>query len=290
MKRLFMAALFTSALALAAVPARAGTITLTGHDDDYHCAAGDPNACAQLAAIVANAKNGSTLPVLTFDAGSELTSDLTSLGIAFTNINPDTAGAVTASLFNNSTYSEFIVASDSSCGGCDNSAAGELAIASQSAAIDTFLNAGGGIVGLAGANSVGYYSFVPQTATSVGGAPSDGYSQTAAGAALGIPAVNGDPTHNLFYNPGTNGESAFYQIDELNLTTGNGTIPPPAAVTLSCVDCTVSGGVITGGGGGGMGVTPEPSTLMLFGTGLTGLAGLMRGKLGRNGRKPSASV
>ena len=281
MKRLFVAALSTLALAVVvAVPARAGNIALTGHDDDFHCSGGfgDPNACAQLAALIAYARGGSSLPVLTFDAGSELTSELTHLGIAFTNVNPNTAGAVTASLFNNAVYSAFIVASDGSCGGCDNSPTGEAAIAAQSAAIDSFLNAGGGIVGLAGASSSGYYDFVPQTATSVGGAPSTGYSQTSVGAGLGIPAVNFDATHNLFWNPGTHGESAFYQIDEINETSGNGTIPAPAAVTLSCTECTVSGGVITGGGGG---VTPEPSTLVLFGTGVTGLAGLVRRRLTR---------
>jgi hypothetical protein len=279
MKRLFVAALLALALAVVTVPARAGNITLTGHDDDFHCADGDPNACTALAALIAYAKGGSSLPVLTFDAGTELTTDLTSLGIAFTNVNPDTLGAVTASLFNNTLYSAFIVASDFTCGGCDNDPTGEAAIAAQSAAIDSFLNAGGGIVGLAGADSSGYYSFVPQTATSVGGAPSTGYSQTSVGAGLGIPAVNGDETHNLFFDPGTHGESAFYQIDEVNAF-GNGTILPPAAATLSCTECTVSGGVIVGGGGG-TGVTPEPSTLVLFGTGLTSFAGLVRRRFTR---------
>jgi hypothetical protein len=263
MKR-WMTGVMVFAMAIIALPARAGNIALTGHDDDFHCSS-DTNACTQLGELVNFARNGSALKVLTFDAGTELTSSLTGLGISFTNINPNTVGAVTASLFDNTLYSAFIVASDNSCGGCDNLPAGEAAIAAQSAAIASFLNAGGGIVGLAGASSPGYYAFSPQTATSVGGAPSEGYTATGI---FGITAVNGDATHNLFANPGTSGESAFYQVAEVN-STGNGTILPPAATTLLCDLCTVSGGVITGGGGS----TPEPSSFILLGSGLLGLAG-----------------
>lgn len=255
-----------ASVAVASLPAIAGNILLTGHDDDYHAAVGGDyaNANPQFAAGVAFVRNGSSLPVLSFDAGTELTRLLTMDAIPFTNVNPNTAGAVTASLFDNTLYSAFIVASDTTCSGCDNNATGEAAIAAQGAAIDAFLNAGGGIFGLAGASSANYYAFVPQAASSVGGAPSTGYTQTAEGAALGIPAVNGDATHNLFWNPGTHGESPFYQIVELNATTGNGVIPPPAAVTLACVGCTVSSGVITSS-------TPEPGSWIMLGTGLAGL-------------------
>ena len=244
--------------------ARAGNIALTGHDDDFHAAFGSSQASAQLNALVTFARDGSALPVLTFDSGTELTSALTALGISFVNVDPNNAVAVTDALFDHSIYSAFVVASDASCGGCDNSPTGEANIAAHTTAINNFLNAGGGIVGLAGASSASYYAFVPQTASAVGGAPSTGYTATGI---FGIPAVNGDATHNLFRDPGTFGESAFYQVAETN-SFGNGVIGPGGASTLVCFHCTTEGGVIVGGGGG----VPEPSSLLLLGSGILALA------------------
>jgi hypothetical protein len=263
-------------VAWSARTASAGNIALTGHDDDLHYTLSsftDLAPGAQLSAMLSFVRNGSSLPVLVFDAngsgfGLELDAALTHLGIAHTTINPEIAGNVTDALFNPVLYSAFAVASDITCSGCDLDAAGEANIAAHSTAVGNFLNAGGGILGLAGANSLNYYAFVPQTASSVGGAPSNGYSQTAVGATLGIPAVNGDPTHNLFWNPGTHGESSSFQIAEVN-SIGNGTVPAPAATTLVCVACTVSGGVIGGG-------VPEPSSIALFGTVLLGVAFTLR--------------
>lgn len=245
----------------------AGNIALTGHDDDFHVQydgiGGQPGV--QLAAMLSFVRNGSSLPVLVFDSGSELSNALTALGIAHTTVNPD--AGVTAAMFDNSLYSAFAVASDYTCSGCDNDATGEANIAAQSAAIDTFLNNGGGILGLAGAYSAGYYAFLPETASAVGGAPSTGYTDTG----LGIPAVNGDATHNLFWDPGTHGESSAYVVAEVNAY-GNGVIGPGGAVTLICTACTTSGGIITSG-------VPEPTSVLLFGTVLAALGWTMKKKL-----------
>ncbi len=265
--------------ALLTLPALAGNIVLTGHDDDFHCdgcAAGSPGPGTQLGEMLVFARAGSadpTLPVLSFDIpGGELVNSLTSiLGAgAFTNIDPSVAGNVTDALFDPTKYSAIIVASDESCGGCDLNATDEANISAHAAAIGTFFDAGGGVVGLAGARQagLGYYDFVPAAAGGFGSPPSSGYFQTADGLAAGIDPVNGDPTHNFFFEPGTNGVSSAYKVFERLDVEG---LP---AETIGCTGCTVA--IITGG-------TPEPASIVLFGSVLLGLAGLT--KFQRRARK-----
>jgi len=248
--------------------ATAGNIALTGHDDDYHDFFGSAAGNAQLTALVSFVRAGSALKVLTFDEGTELTASLTAMGVAFDNVAAP--GGVAAGLFDPTVYSAMIVASAVSCGGCDNSPAMGLALAAESAAITAFLNAGGGILALSGASDATYYSFLPETASAPSGAPSTGYAQTAAGLLYGIPEVNGDPTHNVFDEPGTGGTSAAYLVAERLGTATSGD-----AETLLCVACTVGGGVITSG-------VPEPGSIMLFGTVLAFVSLKLRKRISSN--------
>src|SRR3954469_1044616 len=90
------ATLLSCGLALSA-PAMAGNIFLTGHDDDFHMSfegVGSPPS-NQLSSALSFVRNGSSLPVLTFDSGTQLTSDLTALGIPFTNVDPNNAASIT---------------------------------------------------------------------------------------------------------------------------------------------------------------------------------------------------
>lgn len=271
MKYTFLAGV--SAIALGFIsPAMAGSIILTGHDNDFHCNAGNEgNACTALGAELAFVRAGSTLPVLTIDDGSELVNSVSGLGIPFHNVS---VGAVTAGLFNHSVYSAFVVASVSTCGGCDNPPGSGTAIAAFASSINSFFNAGGGILGLAGASDGAAYAYVPDSA----GVPvpifnSSGFVTTAAGATIpGFFAVNGDQTHNTFSDPGTGGVSAAYKVAEIYDPTGSGSGPAVTLFTTGTIVCTPPSStkchIIS---------TPEPFGLSLLGAGLFGL-GLARSR------------
>lgn len=213
-KKSKVATLAAAFLLAGAVPAFAGRLVLTGHDDDFHQSpAAQAAVTAFLGYVRATAPNP-TLPVLSFDRGTELTSLLTILGIPFTNIDPNT-GVPAASNFDVSLYSAMIVASDQSCGGCDNDSTSSANLAAAAPAIAAFFNAGGGIVALAGASNMQYYSFLPASAANPGLVTcTTCFTQTADGAAAGLPAVNGDFPHNFFSAPGVGGVDSHYKVFE----------------------------------------------------------------------------
>jgi hypothetical protein len=256
--------------------AAGGDIVLTGHDNDLHCdggpggPGGPSGPCAVLGAEVNWARQGSTLPVLTIDAGTQLTSSLTFEGIPWVNVAPS---AVTGGMFNHSVYSAFAVASVDTCGGCDNPVGTGTMIAAFETDIASFFNAGGGIIGLAGASDPNAYAYAPES----GGVTtpifdSSGFVATAAGLA-GIPgfdAVNGDETHNTFasFNP-------FYKTAEIFDPTGSGSGPSVTIFGSGTIVCTGTHCGVTPG-------VPEPSTWMMMALGFAGF-GLLAARARRKG-------
>ena len=267
MKKFLRCSLAIATIVVAA-PALAdgGNIFLTGHDADFHMASGSASAKAALTSELNFVRNGSLLPVLTFDAGTELTGALSTLGIAFVNFDPGSS-LYNASTFNASLYSAIAVASHQNCGGCDNTTVGLAKLATFASSIASFFNAGGGILGLAGADDPTAYAYVPQAAANGGGnPPSSGFVETAAGIAVGLVAENGDPTHNFFGTPGVGGLSSAYQVAEVN--SGSNESLFVKGGTIACVGDAC--GIVTS--------VPEPETyaLMLMGLGVVGFVGRRR--------------
>jgi hypothetical protein len=267
LKKFLRCSIAIAAIAIAA-PAFAdgGNIFLTGHDADLHMYYGSASAKAALTSELNFVRNGSSLPVLSFDAGVQLTSDLATLGIAYVNFDPGSS-LYNASTFDAKLYSAIAVASHQDCGGCDNTTAGLAKLATFASSIASFFNAGGGILGLAGADDAAAYAYVPQAAANAGGnPPSTGFVETPAGLAVGLVAENGDPTHNYFGTPGVGGLSSAYQVAEVN--SGSNESLFVKGGTISCVGDAC--GIVTS--------VPEPETyaLMLMGLGVVGFVGRRR--------------
>jgi hypothetical protein len=219
------AAMAVSALLALAAPAYAGRLVVTGHDADLHCAAGQPQ-CHFVKVATEYVRGGApnpSKPVLVLDRGANKL--VTALDAAFgpgavprTVVDPR-SGFAGVSL-TTSNYSAILVASDTTCGGCDLNDFGATpdsdAINARAADIAAFFNAGGGIYVNSGAShgdgdaATGpdtYYSFLPIPVGGVAVAPP--FSLTAAGRSLGITDGSGGTsndinccaTHNSFTLP-----------------------------------------------------------------------------------------
>lgn len=201
----------------ATVVRASGRLWVTGHDADYHCSTGDVNACHYFQAAVKFVMGNSTLPLLALDHGGEVAMALAAAFPTHTpklaTIDPRTIATVSVPLISSKgvpLYSAIIVASDVTCGGCDNNDSpgatpDSAAINSHRADIAAFFKAGGGILALAGArNSAVYYGFLPVSVSPTAVTPADGspggFTLTAFGQAFGLTNadVNCCITHNSF--------------------------------------------------------------------------------------------
>ena len=153
-----------------------------------------------------------------------------------TVVNPTSVAFATMPI-NVTLYSAVVIASDSSCGGCDNSTASIAAINARSAALQAFFTASGGLMYLAStSNRITYYASVPIPAT---GLPVTApFTITAAGSTLGLIAADANccPTHNSFATPASGSAFVIVETDAAGL-------PETLIVTGGSVD----GGIIVVG-------------------------------------------
>ena len=243
---------------LASTGVHAGNLWLTGHDAELHCD-GTGGAQCHYFGIAANfvrqAAPTKTLPILVLDSGTEVANSLGATEVKalnsvegagnaypFTVVDPSSA-AFTTTPISTANWSAIIIASDSSCGGCDNDAADIAGINARTAAIQAFFSAGGGLLYLAGAgNRATYYNSVPIPAAAV--AVAGPFTVTSVGTALGLTSTDANccATHNSFSLPAA---GSALQVAE---TDGSGN-----AETLVAAGAVICPGGICGGGGIGAG-------------------------------------
>jgi hypothetical protein len=260
--------------------ASAGNLVVTGHDTDLHASDGSAGSQNLFDAFTNFAINGSSLPYLLVDtAGGQSVFAAGILGKPFVLADPKAASFDSLlNGLNTATYSAFVSASAESCGGCDLSIDDLKKTAAHGMTIQDFFNAGGGIFlntgGTRADEQAAMYSYLPTITGETTIASSFGFSLTPEGKAVfpgltdspppaGGGDVNGNPTHNAFSS-----FASSLTVDEI-LTSGTNV----KDITLSCVDCDISGGTI---GGPGATSVPEPSTFVLLGTAVLGLSSVKR--------------
>ncbi|MDH5429260.1 MAG: PEP-CTERM sorting domain-containing protein [Nitrospirota bacterium] len=289
----FILTLSTAAFLAFGSTSFAGPIFLTGHDPDFH--AQDSNSAKNLLKSGLGFVTGGSyinpgagVGTLTLGAGKFLwvegrvgdallpslpgghrigEAGLGAIGLTLGTHYDRANGADFSALSNADLSSYSAIAIASTFGGLLTKA--ELdALNARKTDIETFFNAGGGLLALSeslasqigGIVAADLFGFLPVTVSSI--APVAPFTVTAAGAAspynLFTSDLN-DPTHNSF--------GLIGGLTALDLDSGS----PKQATTLA--------GIVTIGGGGftppGTPAVPEPSTILLFGSGLAGL-GLWR--------------
>ncbi len=209
------------------VSAADGNIYLTGHDLDFHCAlqaaptqcnafkialtlarAGAPDSSKKIL-FVDEGMSPDTAAALNFPQGtSELALAAAQIGLPSTAYqvvsptsdtftgNSDADPSIPPLALDTSPYSAIVFASDETCGGCDNTSAGETAINNRTSDIASFFGSGGGLVYLASGpppaeGSTIYYNSVPSAyAVSITTTPNDfAYTLTSAGRFWALPVT-----------------------------------------------------------------------------------------------------
>ena len=261
MKNKLLKTICLLAFGLLAGTAQAGNLWLTGHDADLHCSGG--SQCNHFGIALDFGRQAAptrTLPILFLTSpGGDLvaaagqavararnTVEGAGNPFPFVVVDP-TDPAFATTVLSVANFSAIAIASDETCGGCDNNAADIAAINARTAEIQAFFNAGGGLIYFAGADRRDtYYLSVPIPPGAVAVSPP--FSLTPEGTALGLldPAdTDCCATHNSFTLPPPTSALRVAETDSAGF-----------AETLFARDATISGG---GFGGPGFGPRDIPT-------------------------------